>query len=230
LIFAGTPIAGPITDNRDNLPLAVSDAPSYVTAPSLVLGQMDFYPLAGKCEGAPSDASKFAKDVDYDRDFNGTSRGTFTFRGAYAGSGKNPGWPLGSGIKSVGAEPDGGPSGAGGATGSSGGAGGATGSTGGVNDAGPSGSGGRSGTGAGASANAGHAGTAAQDAGVTTGSGGASTRTDGGSSAATAAGDSGGCGCRIPHGAPRSAPFATGLALALLGLFVRGRRRRVRGE
>lgn len=217
LIFAGTPIAGPIADSRDNLTLAVSDAPSYVTAPSLVLGQMDFYPLAGKCEGAPSDPSKFANDIDYDRDFNGTSRGTFTFRGAYAGSGKNPGWPLGSGIKALSAQPDAGP----------GGAGGAAGSTGGVNDAGRSDSGGRSGAGgAGASANAGQAGTAAPDAGAMNGSGGVPAGTDGGSSAASPAGDSGGCGCRSTRGAPGSGPRVTGAALALLGLFVRGLRRR----
>jgi hypothetical protein len=215
LIFAGTPIAGPIADSRDNLTLAVSDAASYVTAPTLVLGQMDFYPLADKCEGAPSDPSKFADDVDYDRDFNGTSRGAFTFRGAYAGSGKNPGWPLGSGIKAAVTPLDGG----------AGEADGAAGSTGGSNAAGRSDSGGRSGAGSGgASANAGGTGTAAPDASVTSASAGVPVRVDGGSSAAPDAGDSSACGCRTPHGAPGSGSAVAGVVWALLGLFVRRRR------
>jgi len=38
--------------------------------------------------------SKFADQPDYDRDFNGMSKGSFTFRGAYAGAGEDPCGPL----------------------------------------------------------------------------------------------------------------------------------------
>lgn len=43
--------------------------------------------------------SKFAGEVDEALDFNGQPRGAFTYRGAYAGSGINPGWQLGPSIK-----------------------------------------------------------------------------------------------------------------------------------
>lgn len=101
LVFSANPIAGPIADNRDNLVDTVANAGMYVNAPSTMLGQMDFYPLAGKCTGTPIDESKFASDTDYAFDFNGMSKGQFQYRGAYAGSGKNPGWLLGDGIKQV---------------------------------------------------------------------------------------------------------------------------------
>jgi len=94
LVFASTPIAGTISAQRDNLVDTVAAAATYVTRPSLVLGEMDFYPLAGRCQGTPLDLSTFASDVDRDRDFNGTSKGDFRFRGAYAGEGVNPGWRL----------------------------------------------------------------------------------------------------------------------------------------
>jgi len=115
LVFAATPISGTIANQRDNLTAAMANAATYVAAPSATLGQMDFYPLAGKCRGAAIDASLFANDHDFDRDFNGTKRG-FDFRGAYAGEGRNPGWPLGRGIKSGGDAGDAGPGSDGGAS------------------------------------------------------------------------------------------------------------------
>jgi hypothetical protein len=99
LVFAGSPISGTWTVERDNLTDAVDQADLYVTRPTLVLGEMDFYPLAGRCQGTSLDLSAFAPDTDRDVDFNSTHKGTFAFRGAYAGEGENPGWQLSAGRK-----------------------------------------------------------------------------------------------------------------------------------
>lgn len=125
LIFAANPISGSISDERDNIVAGVAEAAQYVTAPSLMLGQMDFYPLVGgACQGSALDMSKVVSDVDHDVDFNGTSKAGFSFRGAYAGEGDNPGWQLTDDIKQGGGMGSGGSSttgsGAGGEASSSG--------------------------------------------------------------------------------------------------------------
>ena len=99
LVFAETPITGLIANQHDNLTDTVANAALYVKAPSTTLGQMDFYPLAGQCMAASTDESLVANDTDYALDFNCTPRGSFTYRGAYAGSGANPGWSLADGIE-----------------------------------------------------------------------------------------------------------------------------------
>ena len=64
---------------------------------------MDFYPLAGQCQGAPVDLSDFDADADYSVDFNGTpkvsAKGATVYRGAYAGEASNSGWQLQAGVK-----------------------------------------------------------------------------------------------------------------------------------
>ncbi|MBW2261731.1 MAG: right-handed parallel beta-helix repeat-containing protein [Deltaproteobacteria bacterium] len=113
LIFSSTPVSGTWTEERDNMSDAVDQAHLYVSTPSLVLGEMDFYPLPGQCQGPALDLSAFSSDAEYDRDFNSTSKGGITFRGAYAGEGENPGWQLDAGNKGEAAvvppdeEPDG---------------------------------------------------------------------------------------------------------------------------
>ena len=111
LVFAGEAITGGIGDQRDNMVDTDANAGLYVVNPSLALGEMDFYPLAGQCRGAPMDFSMFTGDVDYAYDFNGTDKGDFTYRGAYAGEGDNPGWQLDAGKKGEGPHgtPDEGP-------------------------------------------------------------------------------------------------------------------------
>lgn len=101
LVFAGTDITGSITNKKDNLELGLADAPTMVKAPSKTLGAMDFYPLTGKCTGAALDLASIAGDVARDVDFNGTPRTPPIYRGAYHGSGTNPGWPLGAGPKDL---------------------------------------------------------------------------------------------------------------------------------
>ena len=67
-----------------------------------LLGQMDFYPIPGKCRGPAIDLTGFSTDVAYNLDFNAMPKDTgggVVFRGAYAGEGTNPGWQLQLGIK-----------------------------------------------------------------------------------------------------------------------------------
>lgn len=123
LVFASTPIGGSIADQRDNLVDAVANAGAYVANPSLALGEMDFYPLAGQCQGAAMDLSAFSADAAWELDFNGTAKGGHTFRGAYAGEGENPGWQLDADIKDATATPPEGGAGGTGAGSATGGAG-----------------------------------------------------------------------------------------------------------
>ncbi|HWB73673.1 MAG TPA: hypothetical protein VG755_01935 [Nannocystaceae bacterium] len=99
LVFGDDPIRGTIADLRDNLTATQADADMYVNDPAVMLGAMDFYPLVGAVAGAALDVAKVTNDPDYDRDYNGTAKGDFTFRGAYAGEGMNPGCPLDAELK-----------------------------------------------------------------------------------------------------------------------------------
>jgi len=92
LILADQGFSAPA--QKDNLVDTVANADSYVNQPSFVLGSMNFFPRPGRVTGPPLDLSKFTTETDYDRDFNGTAKGLFQFRGAYAGEGTNPGWVL----------------------------------------------------------------------------------------------------------------------------------------
>jgi hypothetical protein len=94
LIFAGDPIVGSLATVSGNIGESPADAAYYVNDPTLTLGLMNFYPLAGKAQGSSLNLVHFASDVDYNLDFNGHSKGTLVYRGAYAGSGANPGWAL----------------------------------------------------------------------------------------------------------------------------------------
>jgi hypothetical protein len=114
LIFSSQPVStcGTCTAVlvRDNASATMAGASQYVNQPSLTLGSMDFYPRSDcvACAGSVLDLSPVTGDRDYALDFNGTSKGSFTVRGAYAGSGVNPGWRPVSGPK-VGGPSSGGP-------------------------------------------------------------------------------------------------------------------------
>ena len=99
LIFAETPITGLDIAATNNLVARPAEARNYVRAPLSGLGALDFYPLPGKATGAPLDLSAFDGELDFDRDFNGLTKGGRHFRGAYAGDGSNPGWRLRAQIK-----------------------------------------------------------------------------------------------------------------------------------
>jgi hypothetical protein len=99
LMFSRSGLSGSFTNASGNIHDTVANAPDYVVNPSLLLGEMDFYPLPGMAQGTPLDLGMFTAEADYDRDFNGDSKGSFVFRGAYAGEGTNPGWQLDDEIK-----------------------------------------------------------------------------------------------------------------------------------
>lgn len=132
LIFADLLTDGTISMMSDNLGGPAAEAGSSVVSPSTTLGMMDFYPLAGAAKGAALDLSAMKVDTDYQCDFNGVKKGDFSFRGAYAGEGSNPGWKLAAEVKPAGAgcgEPGAGGSGSGGGSSGSGGNAGAGGSS-----------------------------------------------------------------------------------------------------
>lgn len=99
LVFADTAFDGPFVGLGTNLVDTAGNAANFVNKPSVVLGEMDFYPLVGKAETSPIDAAPFVADPEHICDFNGSPRKTFTHRGAYAGAGTNPGWKLAAEIK-----------------------------------------------------------------------------------------------------------------------------------
>lgn len=96
-VFTDQGISAPV--QKDNVVDTPANAANHVNQPSYVLGSMDFYPKAGRLKGSALDLSKMTGQVDYNRDFNGTSKGAFEYRGAYAGEGTNPGWRLTNAIK-----------------------------------------------------------------------------------------------------------------------------------
>ncbi len=99
-VFADQQINGSVTNVRDNVVDQINLAANYVVSPSTVLGSMNFYPIAGRLDGTPIVyPAVLAGEADFWNDFNGTDRGTGTFRGAYAGSGTNPGWQLDATLK-----------------------------------------------------------------------------------------------------------------------------------
>ncbi|HEY0142348.1 MAG TPA: hypothetical protein VGF48_15725 [Thermoanaerobaculia bacterium] len=89
-VFAGTPLTGGQQSN--NVTGTYSQASTYLNNPMAALGSgLDLFPKSGQLQGTAIDYTPFTSLLDYNRDFNGTSRDA-TFRGAYSGSGTNPGW------------------------------------------------------------------------------------------------------------------------------------------
>ncbi len=88
-IFAGSPISG--GTSRDNVASVRADASVRLTNPFAALGQFDAYPKTGMLLLPTLDTTGLNGFADWDRDFNGTAR-NWSFRGAYAGEGTNPGW------------------------------------------------------------------------------------------------------------------------------------------
>ncbi|MCB9932352.1 MAG: putative Ig domain-containing protein [Planctomycetes bacterium] len=103
LVFSANSISAGFSglNESNNLTDTVANAGNYVNSPATG-GAMDFYPKAGQCTGAALNMSAYTGDTHYDLDFNGDSKGAFTYRGAYAGSGTNPGWALGNTLKTGG--------------------------------------------------------------------------------------------------------------------------------
>jgi hypothetical protein len=89
-VFAGTPLTGGQQSN--NVTGSYSAASTYLYNPMAALGAgLDLFPKSGQLQGTAIDHSVFSSFLEYDRDFNSTSRNSI-YRGAYSGSGVNPGW------------------------------------------------------------------------------------------------------------------------------------------
>jgi len=101
LVFAAAPISGPISTRSQNVTAGVAAAVAVVAAPSTRLGAMDFYPRPGQARGEQLDLTPFESQIDFDKDFNGRSKGDRRYRGAYAGEGANPGWKLDASRKAL---------------------------------------------------------------------------------------------------------------------------------
>jgi hypothetical protein len=89
-VFAGTPLTG--GQQSSNVTNTYAQASTYLNNPMAALGSgLNLYPKTGQLQGTAIDYSPFTALLDYNRDFNGTSRNPI-YRGAYSGSGVNPGW------------------------------------------------------------------------------------------------------------------------------------------
>ncbi|HEX8411024.1 MAG TPA: hypothetical protein VF883_19330, partial [Thermoanaerobaculia bacterium] len=89
-VFAGTPLTGGQQSN--NVTGTYSQASTYLNNPMAALGAgLDLFPKSGQLQGTAIDYTPFSSLLDYNRDFNGQSRNAI-YRGAYSGSGVNPGW------------------------------------------------------------------------------------------------------------------------------------------
>jgi hypothetical protein len=107
LIFADSGVSGSYDFESGNIAESTANAGDYVNQPSTTLGDMDFYPVIGSpAKSSSLDLSAYASHLDYDKDFNGDSKGDFAYRGAYAGEGINPGWTPDATIKNSGASSD----------------------------------------------------------------------------------------------------------------------------
>lgn len=81
-------------DQAENAVGTLAEAAAVFVDPTPTLGQLDLYPRDDTVlKGDAVDLSAYAGWTDVEVDFNGDARDG-TWRGAYAGSGRNPGWML----------------------------------------------------------------------------------------------------------------------------------------
>lgn len=88
LVFSDDPISGRIDLQADNLVDKVTEAGEYVVKPGMLPGAADFSPIIGRCGGSALNLAPFRADIDFDRDFDGVTKGDGACRGAYAGAGR----------------------------------------------------------------------------------------------------------------------------------------------
>lgn len=93
MVFGATPLSLPSGASPQNIAGPYKMAESYLNAPFDPLGKLDLYPRPGKLKKIPMEDHLLHGHDGWDRDFNGHYRKSF-FAGAYAGEGRNPGWPL----------------------------------------------------------------------------------------------------------------------------------------
>ena len=95
-VFGGPPLSVPVGTASANVAEHYEAAARYLNAPFESLEKLDMYPRPGrlkKIQKIPMEAHSLHGYEGWDRDFNGNRRKD-SFTGAYAGAGRNPGWPL----------------------------------------------------------------------------------------------------------------------------------------
>ena len=99
-VFAATPItvSGADAAQSDNVVDTQAAAATYLINPIGGLGAMNLYPKAGALQGSALNTSGLTGYTDWNLDFNGVAEG-WTTRGAYGGTGTNPGWVLSVDLK-----------------------------------------------------------------------------------------------------------------------------------
>jgi hypothetical protein len=99
-VFAASPISvsGADATQSDNVTGSQASAATYLVNPTGALGALSLYPKSGQLQGSALNTTGWSAFADWNRDFNGTTE-TWTTRGAYAGTGANPGWQLNLDIK-----------------------------------------------------------------------------------------------------------------------------------
>jgi hypothetical protein len=91
-VFSDTALVG--GQQSDNVWDVYGNAATYMNAPFAGVGAgLDLYPRTGMLRGSASATTGLTGYLDWNVDFN-TSAYDLTYRGAYAGDGANPGWPL----------------------------------------------------------------------------------------------------------------------------------------
>jgi hypothetical protein len=101
IIFADSPLVLPkamqhVSENQTG---SIAEAGAHLLSPDAALGEMNLTPKPGQCVGAPLNLSAFAKETDFDLDFNGTTKQGSTHRGAYANPAAKSPWPLSQTLK-----------------------------------------------------------------------------------------------------------------------------------
>ena len=92
-VFAGSPISvsGADAAQTNNITGSQASASAALNNPTGALGVLDLHPKAEQLQGVVLDTTDLSAYTAWDRDFNGTEQVWLT-RGAYSGSGTNPGW------------------------------------------------------------------------------------------------------------------------------------------
>lgn len=85
-------LSGTGASQTDNVQDTQANATGFLNNPLGAIGALNLYPKTGMLQGTV-DTAGLNVYTDWDKDFNGTPRST-SYRGAYGGSGTNPGWTL----------------------------------------------------------------------------------------------------------------------------------------
>lgn len=89
---SATPVSG-FTNAVNDITDTYANAGNHINSASTTLSSLDLYPKIGQLQGASTSNTLFQNFTDWDKDFNRTTY-NWTYRGAYSGSGTNPGWHL----------------------------------------------------------------------------------------------------------------------------------------